>query len=195
MSKLVIDKYSSQKILELLDGFNNRKTDAFGEVYLLLRDGFVLYTSLLYKDTTIDSEDVIQDIFAKIWISKLRFESIEKIKAYIYSAIKNSFINHVNHLKYVDDYVADKVKEMDGVYDIDIVESELYAQMEKTLNTLPEDYARIIRLFMQGYKSGEIAKIVDKPEQIVYNIKNRAIKSIKKKLGSTKPLILLMLIN
>ncbi len=164
-------------------------------MYLLLRDGFIVYCSLLYKDNAIESEDIIQDIFTKLWLSDLSFESIEKIKAYIYVSIKNSYFNHLKHKKHQEAYIETRLKEVDDRYDSDIIESELYAKIEQSLDTLPNQYAEIIRLFMQGYKSGEVAKLVNKPEQIVYNIKNKVVKKLRKKFGNSVTTVIFMLVK
>lgn len=180
---------------ELLKGFNSRRSDAFGEVYLIFSKHFYIYASLLYKDSTIEAEDVINDIFVKLWQSDTVFLSLENIKTYIYCAIKNSFKNYIIHQEKFERYSDNCLKEDNFEYDTDIIEVELHAKVEYALGLLNDSYAKVLRLFIEGYKLSEIAKILDKPEQIIYNIKSRAIKSLRKRLNANDFHFITFLLN
>ncbi len=113
------------------------------------------------------------------------FDNISKLKAYIYTSIKNGFRNFLDHLKSVNAY--EESKKINNEYiDIEIVEVELYSQIYHAINALPETYAAVLRLYIEGYKSNEIAEKLNRTPENVYNIKNKAIKELAKKIPIDK---------
>lgn len=163
----------------IIGSFNKREVNAFNHIYLLFYNEFNVFASKLYYGTNILSEDIVHDIFIKIWISSTKFESSDKLKIYIYISIKNGFKDYCSHNKCVDKY-KNYVTQNDDK--IDIFECETYSIVSESLKILPKNYANIIKLFLEGYKSSEIAEIVGRPKQNVYNMKNEALNIIKKKI-------------
>lgn len=166
----------------LLELFNRRDSSAFGDVYTTFYREFYLYVRMLYRDTEIVADDVIHDVFINIWLSKTVFESFFHIKSYIYLSIKNNFRNYLSHGKHKITY-SESVKMS---YDLDLVESELYSLVDEALQLLPETYAQILKMYLDGWKSGEIAATLGRTEQYVYNIKYDAIHLLKKKMSKNR---------
>lgn len=177
----------------LLDLFNKRDSVAFGDVYSIFYREFYLYLKMLYRDTEVVADDVIHDIFVNIWLSKTVFESVFHIKSYIYLSIKNNFRNYLAHGKHKITY-GERIKE-DHDYDFDIVESELYSVVDEALRFLPETYAQILKMYLDGWKSGEIAAKIGRTEQYVYNMKYDAINLLKKKMPKERFLFLLSILS
>ncbi len=76
---MMLGKKESEVVL-LLNKFNSRDSYAFGEIYCLLYKEFYYFTNTLYKDTTIEADDVIHDIFIYLWENKkIRYNSIKKL--------------------------------------------------------------------------------------------------------------------
>lgn len=177
--------------LELLERFNLREVRAFEEIHLMFYRELHLYASMLYKNSTIAAEDILQDVFVDLWSSKTKFSHLLKIKGYIYTAIKNDFINYVSHEKYVKTF-KDNLDKQDY---IDIFECEIYSEIDNILNLLPQDYAKVISLLLDGYKPAEIAEKLGRTPQSIYNVRHEAIKILKKKLSPDKLMTFLLLIK
>lgn len=162
---------------KLLSEFNNKSKEAFAEVYKMYYREFYLYTSMLYKDTTILAEDILQDIFIDLWNSVSSFDSPSKIKSYIYKAIKNDFKNYLIHNRSIDKYYDLITKEEN--FGIETFECEIYSETDLILNALPEQYAKVIRLLIDGYKPAEIANMLQRTIQNIYNIRHESILMLK----------------
>ncbi len=176
-----------------LERFNNRDCDAFTEVYNLFYDELNHYTSKLYKDTNIESCDALQSVFIDLWQAKrIKFDRIIRIKAYLYISIKNDFKSYITHTKVIDKY-SDYILNSNQVDSNNIIESEVYS-LVNYLGLLPEDCARIIRLYIEGNNVKEIAVIENLPERTVYHKKQKAISILKNKLPKDKIMILLSII-
>lgn len=176
----------------LLKEFNNRKSDAFGEIYNQYYIDFHLYASKLYTNTPILAEDVIHDVFISIWQNQnIVFTELLSLKAYIIISIKNKFKSHINHVKYERGY--EKHLTFENNFTIDIIENNIYSNVEQMLNLLPNDCAKIIKLYLDGWKPDEIAQKLGKSPQTVYNKKQEAISILRQKLPKDKFYILLFL--
>lgn len=188
MKNLNRDNFTEEKLLNL---FNNRVTVALGEVYNLFSLDLNTYTAITYHDYEVEEEDIVHDIFVKVWSSNLEFDSIAGIKAYMIASIKNSYKNFLKHQSHIDKY-ADIITNEEGV-DLNYIESELYSKRREILDSLPANFVKVMELYLNGYKSAEIAKILNYSEQTVYNVKNKAIHHLRKKLGGNGLYILFLI--
>ncbi len=177
---------SSEEIL-LVD-FNNRDVNAFAKVYTLMYRELNLYARSLCRIYNIESEDMVHDAFLDIWKSNKSFNSIKGVKAYLYIIIKNNFLNYVDHSNIVNNH-SERVQS-DINLSVEVMESEFYSIVDYSLGLLPEKYANVLQLFLDGYSPAEVAKKLDKPIQTIYNTKNEAIKILQKKLPKDKMLVI-----
>lgn len=183
---------SSIEQINLLRRFNKRDTKAFESVYNSFYRELYAYTSMLYYNIEIEAEDVIHDIFVDLWVSKVQFESLNKAKAYIYVGIKNDFKNYLRKNKCSDKYC--NTLSVDASFGIDVFECEVYSEVDESLKALPEDYAKVVRMLIDGYKSSEIADIMGRTKQNIYNIKYEAINTLKRRLTKNKMLIIMLML-
>lgn len=166
----------------LTDGFNQRQSSAFGDVYELLYERLHIYTAKLYKDTTTEPGDIIHDIFIKIWKSPKRdFGSMVEIKTYLFVSIKNSRNTLHSQMKYAEQYVKTARSESEQ-FRIDVIEAEVFSLFDHALRLLPKESAEILDLFFKGWKPEEIAKKLGKSPQSIYNRKSEALAILKKKI-------------
>lgn len=177
----------------LLIKFNNRDRDSFGNVYSLLFKEIYYFHQRLYNDLLIDSEDLIQDIFLKIWSDKkLKFDTIKKLKSFIYISIANSYKNRYNRNKRSSEIIGTACNE--EWYTVYAVEAEVFSLIPTALNMLPEDCAESFRLFIEGYSIKEIAEKQNKPLTTIYSQREKAVTILRKKLPKSKLLMALIFI-
>ncbi len=171
------------KIEELLvSRFNRRDSAAFGEVYNILYKELHYYVATIYYGYEHSPSDIIHDIFIKLWSSKeLKFTNLINLKVYMFSAVKNGFKNFLRHNDVNERYK--KHIESDKNDLIEIIESEVYIQVQELLNMLPEEWSKILQLELEGWSTEDIAQLMNKKRQTIYNIKLKAIKTLKKKLN------------
>ncbi|MBA4056063.1 MAG: RNA polymerase sigma-70 factor, partial [Marivirga sp.] len=51
-----------------------------------------------------DAEDIVQEVFFKIWKNRARLDENKSFSTYLFSAVKNSAINYLEHRKHKDKY-------------------------------------------------------------------------------------------
>ena len=179
----------------VLSNFNNRDYIAFGEVYSLYYMELYGYASSLYKNTTEDPEDILQDIFLKILSNKsIKFSTLKEIKNYIYVSIKNRYISYYRHHS-TSKHIDINNCENEASFIFQAAEAEIISLIPEILNMIPSECAKVIKLSLQGYDIKEIADKLEKKESTIYNQRKTAISILKTKLPKDKIFIIALLLN
>lgn len=194
---------------------NNRKTDVlFNQIksgdQKALEVLFAIYFPRLndfarnvVKDDVI-SQDIVQDIFVKVWENRAKIESIN-IEAYLFRLVRNRCIDNIKHLKVVNNrmqeiQISSRYEEL---YRIDfvgnepyvLIEQELKFKIEETVRNLPERCREVFVLSrMDGLKNREIA---DKLNISIKNVErhlSRALQDFRKNLSEDLPVTIIILV-
>lgn len=179
----------------LLLKFNNRDSDAFGQIYSLLFKEMYYFHRKLFRNVNTDPEDLIQDLFFKIWNDKrLHFETISKLKSFLFTSISNSCKTQYMKQKTVSNAISSMVMDNDYLV-VRAVEAEVYSLVPSILNMLPEDCAKSFKLFIEGYTVKEVAEELNKPLTTIYSQREKAISILKRKISKDTLIITLLLIS
>lgn len=155
------------------------------------------------KDDVI-SQDIVQDIFVKVWENRAKIESIN-IEAYLFRLVRNRCIDNIKHLKVVNNrmqeiQISSRYEEL---YRIDfvgnepyvLIEQELKFKIEETVRNLPERCREVFVLSrMDGLKNREIA---DKLNISIKNVErhlSRALQDFRKNLSEDLPVTIIILV-
>ena len=157
----------------------------------------------IVKDDDI-SQDIVQDVFIKIWEKKEEYSSIN-IEAFLFKMVRNKCLDYIKHIRVVNNsqnelQISVQVEEL---YRIDfigdepyvLIEEELRNEIESIINSLPDRCREVFVLSrIKGFKNKEIAA------QLGINIKNverhisRALKEFRTKFKEEVPLAIIVLI-
>jgi len=137
-----------------------------------------------------DAEDLLQEIFLKVYLNLNDFDSGLKFSSWIYAISRNQVISQHRRLSVraeghsvtLEDENASKIisnfnieKELDNKYLKDNVAKILYA--------LPEKYREVLVLkFLEEKNYQEISDIIKKPSGTVGSLMNKAKSEFKKEL-------------
>lgn len=163
----------------LLKRFNQREASAFGAIYMRFFTELHVYAMRFYSRTSESAEDAVQEAFYTLWERReLVFDSVTKIKAFLFVAIKNRYKNQLIHWgveqKYKD------IVEWESGFSEDIVESELAASLSEYVERMPEQEGKVMKLYLAGHEAEEIAAEMQWSVQTVYNVKSRAMRFLKR---------------
>lgn len=178
---------------DILAQFNQRDSGTFGKVYKLYYNELLHFSSKLYKDTSLLPQDILQDLFLKLWVKKeVTFQSLEQIKGYMYISIRNSFREYLSH-KTVEEKYQTAVKASDDYFMTCVVESEMLAELNRMPDLLPEECAKVLKLYLEGYKIKDIAVKLNKSQSTVYAQHQKGIEILKKLYGQKMIFLLTLL--
>ena len=169
----------------------------------LLYDNFykilVSYSFQITKEENV-SEDIIQELFSKLWERRIQFDNIATFKAYLYNSVRNMSINHIRHKKVERANIVSITTEMkeiplDECNEEVLNTQEIYRQIFKCIDKLPSRQREIFLMCMEGKKNAESAEKLNISVETVKTHKRRAVTSIKKELSPTAMVLLMFLID
>lgn len=165
---------------ELINQFNERDEIAFKLIFKALYQQLVYWACSFTHDIQ-ESEDIVSDVFYKIWIIRISFNDYNHIKNYLHQSVKNECLNHKKYLERKERRIN---KYMEG-RDIDtsVPKSDKADKLIACINSLPEQYKRLILYVLQGYSTKEICEMDGLKENTVFIQRHRAIKLLKSLLN------------
>jgi len=126
-----------------------------------------MYSSLcLFSNKYVESldiaQDIVQEVFIKIWEDKIEFKNENSIKSYLYTAVKNRSLDYLksNYFRSTQSLAKEDVADWqtDPFFLREVVISETSVIIEKAIDTLPKKCAQIIKLSIKGMNNAEIAE-------------------------------------
>ncbi len=152
------------------------------KAYFLKLQGFA-YSFLGDKEA---GEEIINDIFLKIWLGRDRLDKIRNIQVYLYVSVKNACINHLRAIsskkahdfQLIDTYYFHLPSDPAQL----LIGKELRSEVTNAVNELPPKCKLIFKMVKEdGFSSKEVAEILGLSNKTVFAQLSIAIK----KLGDT----------
>ena len=146
----------------------------------------VLHSYRLTNDFK-QSEEIVQDVFVKVWQNFEQIENVSDYKSYLYKAVRNSSLNFLRHIKIRQKYieeVTNSINEVDKPIEESIVEEESNNQIYNAINRLPENWKEAI--IMSKYdklKYREIAEKMNISEKTVEKYISKALQFLRVELA------------
>lgn len=129
------------------------------------------------------SQDIVQDVFVKLWQIEKNFESFDKLSSFLYVAVRNHCFNYIKTQHYKNKPIdSSTILPLDDSTMDNIISAEILSTINQAISTLPSECRKVMDLTMQGYSSVEIAKIMNLTSSTVRTQKARGIQLLKPKL-------------
>ena len=154
---------------------------AFSQVYNQYFDSIWAYVYSRLRDKDVTS-DILSESFIALYENVKNIKHHKAIKSYLYRIVKNKMIVYYKRERTVslDEFNLDRIEFNSQAEDSKSEKqkkNKLYIQLEKILLKLPKNYEEVLRLrFLAGLKIREVAEILNKTENNIKVMQNRAIK-------------------
>jgi RNA polymerase sigma-70 factor (ECF subfamily) len=160
---------------------------ALKEIYERYYHPLVLF-GLKYIQDQIVAEDLVQEIFIKVWAKRNFFFSETALRTFLYKSIRNACINHLEHQQVHDRFSASvlSLANNEDHFFNQVIEEETHRLLYEAIERLPDVARKIYRMSLEGYKNNEIANDLNISVNTVKTHKLRAMKFLResfKKLG------------
>jgi RNA polymerase sigma-70 factor (ECF subfamily) len=133
-----------------------------------------------------DAEDIVQDVFEKLWINRKKVE-VEKAKSWMFTTAHNAMLNLINRKQRISLPGDEKLPEKSGKQ-VNVFESKQL--VDRAVNILPPLQKSIILLRdLEGYSYDEIGDILNISDSQVKVYLFRARNKIKKQLKGLTELV------
>ncbi len=156
------------------------------------------YAFTIVKDD-MAAEEIVQNIFLKIWERKQDLVLDSSVRAYLYKAVHNESLNVLKHKKIKTAYQVHTLHQMKNETDNaakKLLTGELEGKIRKALNELPEQCRTIFQLSrFEELKYQEIANHLGLSVKTIENQMGKALKLLRIKLADFLPLIVLAFLN
>lgn len=137
------------------------------------------------------AEEIVSDVFIKVWQMRIRLTEIENLSVYLYTITKNLCIKYItrqykNPVTSLDEMNFETVIDFNTPEDI-CISSDVMHKIKEALDTLPPKCRLILQLVKEnGLRYEEVASILDISALTVRNQLAIAVK----KLGKVLPVYL-----
>ena len=188
---------------ELFDLVRNGDQKAFERLFSIYFSRLHAFATKVVRDDGI-AEDIVQEVFVKVWEKKNQIVSLH-VEAFLFRLVRNRCIDYIKFLKVVNNRmerleISTKIEEL---YRIDfignepyvLIEEELKAQIEKTIQSLPERCREVFILSrLDGLKNREVAEKLNISIKNVERHLSRALDTFRRDFSNELPIALILLV-
>lgn len=170
----------------------NGDIKAFEHLFMSLYPGMCSIADR-YLNDEIQSKDIVQEAFIKLWGKREEFQDIVSVKSYLYTAVRNLCLNYIRDHR--------KTMEIPGVlpdraepdFKSLIIEEEAIRALYAAIDRLPAQTSRVIRMSLKGLKNQAIAEELGISVNSVKTLKYNALHTLRKELQGSAWLLLFWL--
>jgi len=160
---------------------------AYTQLYELLSDVLLRFSCSIVKSHEI-AEEIVSDVFIKLWQIRDKLLEIENLKVYLYTIAKNFSLNYIaknykHRIVSLETIDVEAVITVNGPAEI-CISADLVRQIREVIRQLPPQCKLIFQLVKEdGLRYKEVAAILDISPLTVRNQLAIAIR----KIGETLP--------
>lgn len=151
---------------------------------------FVDYYSVLvsfamkYLDNQDVAEDIVQDVFVKIWETREKLGAVDNLSAYLYQMVRYKCFSHLRAEKVRQRVTKSFTEEFDETEINEYIKNETFRIVMNALEDLPPGSRNVFFRAIQGYSAKEIAEELGIAVETVKKQKQVARRLLKEKLGN-----------
>ncbi|WP_164974311.1 RNA polymerase sigma factor [Filimonas effusa] len=188
---------------DLLRAVSSGNEEAFAGLFTLYKDK-VYAIALRMTESQMQAEDIVQDVFLRIWLRRDTLSELSHFKSYLYTATRNHVYNALKKIAMNDklgEYLENSFHIEDILPDTKITEREYRRFLQQALDQLPERQRQVFILIkQQGQKREEAAALLKvSPETVKYHLAqaNRSVRAflISRFLGDSALMVAMVLIG
>ncbi len=133
------------------------------------------------------AEDIVQDLFVKLWNKSEGLEIDSSLKSYLFTIVKNSALDFLKHEKVKKGYVSSQNQPLQSVHPENLwefTETELQTVIEQALSKLPPRTREIFTLSrVRGEDNQQIASRLGLSKRTIELQISNALKSLRTELA------------
>lgn len=160
-------KYDEKELLAMVATGNRQ---AFTQLYTTHLNNLYRYIFLFTKSKE-ETEEILQEIFIKIWENRERLPEIDSLKNYLFRFAKNKLLDKIRHLQ-IRQRVLSEIKRTKDISETTTSDQctyrEYYRLVQQAIEKLPPKRKLIFRLNIEnGLSQDEIAMQLNISKSVV----------------------------
>ena len=170
----------------MIERINLKKIDGYKYLYDHYYSSLCSFSSRFIKQK-IDAEDVVQDVFMKLWKGDSDFNSTKALTSFLYFSVKNASLNAIrNNSKWPDTDISNtnilNIRIEDKSIEQILIEEEFYRQIYVAINKLSPRRKEIILLSMDGLSNKDISDKTGVSINTIKTLKQKAYSFLREEL-------------
>ncbi|MBL7945904.1 MAG: RNA polymerase sigma-70 factor [Flavobacteriales bacterium] len=138
------------------------------------------------------AEDLVQDLFFRLWMDREKTKVTTSLKAYLFQAVRNRCLNAVKvqgRVRSLNEEADDGIAQDERTED---EHTERAARVNAAIEQLPEERRKVFKLSRhEGLKYQEIAERLGISVKTVENQMGKALKTLREELADLMPVTIL----
>jgi RNA polymerase sigma-70 factor (ECF subfamily) len=164
----------------------------FEKVFHLFHPALCFFARRLVNDAAM-AQDIVTDVFVKLWQKKGDFDTIYSAKAFLYISTRNACLNH-NHKVQYQSRIRENIRQQSNEVEVNVmneaIHTEVVRQVHHIVNGLPEKCKEVMVLsYNKGLDCHEIARRMRLSVHTVRNQKNRGVHLIRNRFSFREELV------
>lgn len=181
-----MSRISSYNEHQLLRGLTSGDTLHYSYIFKEYFSALCLFATRIVGEPA-HAEDIVQDVFEKLWQKQTSFENLRHLKDYLYKATRNASLNFIKGTQHSMERQAvflSEQEEMDAAEELEVIRTEVFRVIYREIGNLPEQCGKIVRMsYIEGLKNEQIAELLSISLQTVKNQKTRGMKLLRMRLS------------
>lgn len=167
---------------DLITLIEKGQTSIFTRFYTSYFQKLLLASDKYLKDIYA-AEELVQDVFLKIWENPYQLTEVKSIKSYLYRAVINASINYINRQKNIEQHHLKLASSLSDEYLLELDEEhEIIVLLRNEIEKLPAQCKKIFKLNrFENLKYKEIAQQLNISEKTVENHIGNALKILRER--------------
>lgn len=180
-----------------IDKISASDEEAFSNLFRKYYPNLYHFAGRYVKDAYV-AENIVQEVFVKLWTGRNELNISTNVKAYLYTAVKNHSLNHLKqdkrNVSLEDEYSLSGL-----IYfspEDNMVKDEMHAAVHKAIDELPPQCRKIY--VMKKYDDlsyDEISETLNISVNTVKTQMKRAVKALTQKLAYLKTIFLIIMLS
>jgi RNA polymerase sigma-70 factor (family 1) len=172
---------------------DNNETLSYNTLFNEMYAGLCLFAER-FLIVSADGEDLVQEVFVKLWDKFEDFDALNPIKAYLYQSVRNACLNQIRHEKVKKKYEDEQVYHLnsESFFYQQVVEEEGRRLIKQCISELPPQCRKVLQLSMNDLKNAEIADDLGISINSVKTQKAIAYKTLRLKLQGAFDILMII---
>lgn len=165
---------------DLIILFRNGSTQAFTKIYNYYYRPVYFFARRLVNSAP-DAEDIVAEVFVKVWDKRADFESLQNVKAFLFVATRNACLNFLRSSQTLSASRKELYylfNEEETIFHEQIT-VELLDRVYRNIEMLPPKRRKVVQLILKGFSDKQIAEQLNISAKTVRNQKANAVQLLR----------------
>ena len=180
---------------KIITELSNGNEIVYNELFTSYYQSLCMFARKYVEDLD-QSEEVVQDVFVKIWKNRDQLIKISSLKTYLFTSVRNGCIDQIRKENVRKKYINETIKNSVDYYEPEILpDDELADKIKAAINQLPKQRKKIFQMNKTfGLRYKEIAERLNISPKTVENQMGIALKQLREILKDCFPIFFLFYI-